>query len=132
MAAKTMKIAVSKPHSLTRGYSSQFFVAGELCRRGLVAVITNGNCPNTDILVSNVDATAFVHVQVKTFVPGYSTVTVGEKAERDYGPNFFWVLGGIPTVGSDTEFVYYVIPSSVMALEVKRAHQVWLETPGLR
>ena len=33
----------------SRGNASQFFVAGELCRRGLTAVVTLGNCPNTDI-----------------------------------------------------------------------------------
>ena len=36
-----------------RGNSAQFFVAGELCRRNLVAVVTMGNTPNTDILCSN-------------------------------------------------------------------------------
>ena len=53
-----------------RGNASQFFVAGELCRRGLVAVVTLGNTPNTDILCSNPSGTWLVHVQVKTFVPG--------------------------------------------------------------
>ena len=36
----------------TRGNASQFFVAGELCRRGYSAVVTLGNTPNTDILWS--------------------------------------------------------------------------------
>jgi hypothetical protein len=51
-----------------RADASQFFIAGELCRRGLVAVVTMGNCPNTDILCSNAQGTGFVHVQVKTFL----------------------------------------------------------------
>ena len=64
-----------------RGSSAQFFVAGELCRRDLVAVVTMGNTPNTDILCSNVAGTKFVHIQVKTYVPkakGGGTVSVGE------------------------------------------------------
>ena len=93
-----------------RGDASQFFVAGELCRRGLVAVITMGNCPNTDILCSNAQGTKFVHVQVKTFVPGNRTCSVGVKAERDFGDNFFWVLGGIPTPQQTYPFEYYVVP----------------------
>ena len=32
----------------TRGNASQFFIAGELCRRGYSAVVTLGNTPNTD------------------------------------------------------------------------------------
>ena len=114
----------------SRGNSSQFFVAGELCRRGLVAVVTLGNCPNTDILCSNIEGTRFVHIQVKTFVPGNSTCSVGRKAEKHYGENFFWILGGIPQPGQDAEFEYYIIPSEEMAKHVRQAHNLWLETPG--
>jgi len=114
----------------SRGNSSQFFVAGELCRRGLAAVVTLGNCPNTDILCSNVEGTRFVHIQVKTFVPGKSTCSVGVKAEKDFGKNFFWVLGGIPQPEQNAEFEYYIIPSGEMAKHVCQAHNLWLETPG--
>ena len=54
------------------------------------------NTLNTDILCSNRDGTKFVHIQVKTYVPGNKTVSVGKKAERDSGANFVWVLAGIP------------------------------------
>ena len=114
----------------TRGNASQFFVAGELCRRGYCAVVTLGNTPNTDILCSNVQGTKFVHIQVKTFVPGNRTCSVGLKAEKDFGESFFWVLGGIPSPSSDRAFEYYVIPASVMARNVTDAHQLWLGTPG--
>ena len=114
----------------TRGNASQFFVAGELCRRGFSAVVTMGNTPNTDILCSNIEGTRFVHIQVKTFVPGGRTCSVGMKSEKDFGENFFWVLGGIPAPESKSEFVYYVIPSSVMAKEVSKAHRAWLKAPG--
>lgn len=97
-----------------RGDAAQFFVAGELCRRELVAVITLGNCPNTDILASNASGTRFCHVQVKTFVPGNRTVSVGMKAEKDYGSHFFWVLAGIP------------LPDSSMASSFSSCHrQKW-------
>lgn len=71
-----------------RGNSSQFFVAGELCRRSYAAVVTLGNTPNMDLLCSNRDGTKFVHIQVKTFVPGSKTCSVGKKSERMYGSNF--------------------------------------------
>jgi hypothetical protein len=113
-----------------RGNASQFFVAGELCRRGYAAVVTLGNTPNTDILCSNLDGTKFVHVQVKTFVPGDKTCTVGLKAERDYGPRFFWVLAGIPLADSTASFEYIIIPSAEMARNVAEYHRRWLEEPG--
>jgi len=88
----------------SRVNASQFFVAGELCRRGYSAVVTLGNTPNTDILCSNNDGTKFVHIQVKTYVPGIRTCSVGNKAEKYFGENFFWVLGGIPLPNTDKSF----------------------------
>ena len=115
---------------ITRGNASQFFVAGELCRRGYSAVVTLGNTPNTDILCSNLAGTKFVHIQVKTFVPGNRTCSVGMKAERHFGNNFFWVLGGIPRPDQSSDFEYYIIPSAHMAKNVTLGHQKWLDTPG--
>ena len=113
-----------------RGSSAQFFVAGELCRRNLVAVVTMGNTPNTDILCSNTEGTKFVHIQVKTYVPGNKTVTVGQKAEKDFGKNFIWVLAGIPKPESDKDFEFYIVPSDAVAKNVKQSHQMWLNGEG--
>ncbi len=114
-----------------RGNASQFFVAGELCRRGYYAVVTLGNTPNTDVLCSNLAATKFVHIQVKTFVPGSKSCHVGRKAEDYYGENFFWILAGIPEPGTSALFEYYIIPNRVMSENEPRAHQTWLHTAGL-
>lgn len=122
-----MTIERDKSH---RGNASQFYVAGELCRRGYAAVVALGNTPNTDILCSNRAGTKFVHIHVKTFVPGTKTCSVGVKAERAFGPNFFWVLAGIPAVGSSEHFRYFIVPSAVMAEHVAKTHAIWLTTPG--
>lgn len=115
-----------------RGNASQFFVAGELCRRGYAAVVTLGNTPNTDVLCSNRGGTRFVHIQVKTFLPGNRTCSVGLKAMKHFGPNFFWVLAGIPNPASSSPFEYFIIPSDAMAKNVADAHRLWLKTPGKR
>lgn len=128
MSVKTHK--KKQKDSIARGNASQFFIAGELCRRGYYAVVTLGNTPNVDILVSDVEGTRFAHVQVKTFVPGKNTCALGMKATKDFGPSFFWVLGGIPNPKSDAPFVYYIIPAADMAKNVNAAHKIWLETPG--
>ena len=113
-----------------RGNASQFFVAGELCRRGYAALVTIGNTPNTDILCSNRAGTKFVHIQVKTFVPGTKTCSVGAKAEKDYGSKFFWILAGTPSATSKLPFEYFVVPSADMARNVAALHKRWLQTPG--
>jgi uncharacterized cupin superfamily protein len=123
---------MSEKEKSTRGNASQFFIAGELCRRGYSAVVTLGNTPNTDISCSNIAGTRFVHIQVKTFVPGNRTCSVGMKSEKDFGKNFFWVLGGIPKPNTNASFEYYIIPASVMAKNVAEAHQLWLMSPGVK
>lgn len=65
-----------------RANASQFFIAGELCRRGYSAVVTLGNTPNVDILCSNQQGTRFAHIEVKTFVPGNKACSVGMKAMK--------------------------------------------------
>ncbi|RZJ24208.1 MAG: hypothetical protein EOO54_10135 [Haliea sp.] len=130
IAVATPSTTLAERDKSHRGNASQFFVAGELCRRGYAAVVTLGNTPNTDVLCSNRAGTRFAHIQVKTFVPGNTTCTVGLKAERQYGEAFFWVLGGIPAPGSKAEFEYFVIPCSEMAKHVTHHHKLWLAGPG--
>ena len=123
-------MASDKTH---RGNASQFYAAAELCRRGLVAVVTMGNCPNTDVLCSNKEGTKFVHIQVKTFRPRDNDCSVGQKAEKSYGDNFFWVLCGIPEPNDkDQIFKYFVIPSKEMERNIRESFKIWAKTPGIR
>jgi hypothetical protein len=121
-----MKIEGSKN---IRGSASQYYVAAELSRRSIIAALTTGNCPNTDILCSNAEGTRFAHVQVKTFEKGKSKCAVGMKAEKEYTGQFFWVLVGIPKKLSDT-IVYYVIPAGKMSAHVLASFKMWAELPG--
>jgi hypothetical protein len=80
----------------SRGNARQFFIAGELCRRGYSAVVTLGNTPNVDILCSNQKGIRFAHIQVKTFVPGNRTCSVEMKAMKNVGPTFLWATLPLP------------------------------------
>jgi hypothetical protein len=113
-----------------RGNAGQYFVAGELSRRGYAAAITLGNTPNTDILCSDRHGTRFVHIQVKTFLPGTKTCSVGVKAERVYDASFFWILAGVPPAGCNSAFEYFIIPAQVMSEYVAAFHAKWLAELG--
>jgi hypothetical protein len=115
---------------IARGAAGQFFVAGELSRRGYLVGVMVGNTPNIDLLCSNSSATRFVHIQVKTFRPGARTCTVGVRAQRDYGPSFFWILAGIPEAAQEAPFSYFVIPSADMAQNIGQEHADWLTGTG--
>jgi hypothetical protein len=113
-----------------KGNASQFFVAGELCKRGNIAVVTMGNCPNTDVLCSNIKGTKFVHIQVKTFPLGRQSCIVGMKAEKRFGKNFFWVLVGQPNPKLLGVPDYYIIPAKNMAKNVRKNFCEWCNTLG--
>jgi hypothetical protein len=85
------RLAGRDPHlsdKSSRGNASQFFIAGELCRRGTLRLSLSGILQNVDILCSNQKGTRFAHIQVKTFVPGNRTCSVGMKAMKNVGPTF--------------------------------------------
>jgi hypothetical protein len=90
--------------------AGQYFTAAELCKREIIALITMGNCPNTDILCSNKNGDKFIHIQVKTFVPGNKTCSVGKKAEHNYGGNFFWILAGITKPEQKGDNIFTLFP----------------------
>lgn len=115
---------------MMRANASRFFVAGELSRRGFSALVTTGRTSKAHVLCSNVDGTKTVHIQVRTYEPGYGSCMVGTKAGDFLGDNYFWVLAGIPNPGEPGEFEYYIIPNRVMAENEPKYHRLWLETPG--
>ena len=114
-----------------RGRAGEFRVASELCRRNMFAALTMGNVPNVDVLCSSSDANAAICIQVKTFRAHEKTCMVGLKAEIDYGHNFMWVLAGLRDEKHDScEELFYIIPSDVMATNVKKMHKKWAATEG--
>ncbi|HQH26536.1 MAG TPA: hypothetical protein PLP17_03995, partial [Oligoflexia bacterium] len=94
------------------------------------AVVPLGDTPNVDILCSNRERSRFVRTQVKTFIPGKRTCSVGVKTKREIGPSSFWILAGMPLPASSRPFEYYIIPSKVMSQKISQAHGHWLKMPG--
>ena len=74
------------------GVSGEDLVAAELSRRGYVASLTLRNTRGIDILVSNVDATKSVGVQVKTNSGSKPHWLLSQKAEKDVAENLFYIF----------------------------------------
>ena len=56
----------NKVNSNITGATGEFFVAGEISKRGAVATLTLKNTPKIDILATNLKKGAFANIQVKT------------------------------------------------------------------
>ena len=113
------------------GIAGEYFVAGELSRRGYVASITLRNTRGIDILASNADATRSVGIQVKTSQDSGNEWVLSHKAEEapdgDVADNFFYVFVSLNGAGAPS---YNIVPRLVVAEYLRSDHAKWLATPG--
>jgi hypothetical protein len=57
--------------NIRTGIAGEFFVAGELSKRGWVATLTAKNTPDVDILAERPSGEPRVRIQVKTRSPSF-------------------------------------------------------------
>ena len=119
--------AYSTPENRLCGTAGEYFVAAELSRLGYVASITLRNVRGIDILVSNVDATQSVGIQVKTNQGSEKEWILSKKAESEIAENLFYIFVNL-NGGSMPE--YHIVPRNIVAKYVRETHQKWLKTPG--
>src|SRR6202035_1151582 len=108
------------------GVAGEYFVAGELSRRGYVASLTLRNTRGIDILASNVDATKSVGIQVKTTQGGKAYWLLSEAAEADNAQNLYYVFVRLNGTGMPE---YYIVPRAVVAESVRTEHAKWRIPP---
>jgi len=113
--------------TILSGVAGEYFVAGELSRRGYVASITLRNTRGIDILASNSDATKTVGIQVKTHQGTGKDWIVSKTAEGDSAENLFYVFVRLNALSEPT---YFVVPRKVVAEYARENHARWLSTPG--
>ncbi len=118
---------MSKISAILSGVSGEHFVAAELSRRGYIASLTSKNTKGIDLLASNEDASKTVGIQVKTNQGVRKSWLVSEKSENYYSDNLFYVFVNLKDLEQPD---FYIVPSTIVAKDVKKAHQDWLETPG--
>src|SRR3989338_4666750 len=106
-----IKLIMNPEAKILSGIAGEYFVAGELSRRGYIASITLRNTANIDILASNGEKTA--NIQVKTKCIERSKVwDLGNKSlkYKKIKNNTFYVLVEISSDSENKEVSYYIIP----------------------
>jgi len=109
------------------GIAGEYFVAGELSRRGYVASPTLRNTRGIDILASNQEATKSVGIQVKTCQGAAPRWVMTKTAEADGAENLFYVFVRLPP-GAPPR--YHIVPRHVVTAFVREDNRRWLATPG--
>jgi hypothetical protein len=110
--------------SLLAGIAGEYFVAGELSRRGWVASLTLRNTQGIDIVATNPTATKTVTIQCKSSRARSKRWILSEKSERFVAPNHFYVF--IDLRGEHERPLYYIVPSTVVAQTIAKGHRDWL------
>ncbi len=111
------------------GVAGEYFVAGELSRRGHIASITLRNTRGIDVLVTNSAGSKQVGIQVKTNKGNRKAWILHEKAEKYFNKHLFYVFVNLIAEGEKPDF--YIVPSKVVAKDITTGHIKHCKTPGL-
>ncbi len=109
------------------GSAGEHYVLYKLHRQGLLSAPAPRGFKDVDILVLNPDLSVIASIQVKTSTHGPGWV-MGEKHEGIVLPGLFYCFVDF----KPAEPVTYVVPCSVVADFLRKAHRAWLGLPGKR
>ncbi len=107
------------------GIAGEYFVAGELSRRGLIAAVTLRNTRGIDILVSRPGGKTSATIQVKTSLSRTASWLLNKSDEVPKGPNHYYVF--VVLNGRDGQPEYHVVKGDVVANRCRTEHQDWLK-----
>lgn len=112
--------------------AGEYFVAGELNKRGAYAVTFAGNMPKIDILASNMEQARTVLIQVKTRRTGswQTSIDQGKRCNSQYHKTSFWVF--VDLGKQDFPPSYFIIPEWWIRNDIYRAHKTYLKKHGGR
>lgn len=108
------------------GIAGEYLVAGELTRRGYIASITLRNTRGIDIIATNRNASKSVGIQVKASTGSRRSWILHKKSEDFYSDTLFYVF--VELNGANERSNYYIVPSKVVANQIKSGHAQWLKT----
>lgn len=103
------------------GSAGEYFVAGELSRRGIVAALTMAGTDAFDILAVNGAGRQFT-IQVKTTKDKGSTWLLSKKDEETRASHYFFVR---PNGEELPEF--YIVPADIVSEAIREGHQQWMQ-----
>lgn len=118
------ELSLKKLTTSLSGAAGQYFVAGELSRRGIIATVTLRNARGIDILASNQSASRTISIQVKTNQLSGKKWLLDKKAEDLFADNLYYVFVNLN--GQEGAPTYHVVLSMIVASYVKIRHQNWL------
>lgn len=113
--------------NVNTGNSGEYFVAGELERRGFTVAVPMSNVKDFDILAINRNTYEQFAIQVKTTGYKQKKWTLSQKNETLVGDNIVYVFVSLNELEAPE---YHIVPSKIVAETITKEHKKWLDTPG--
>ncbi len=114
-------------NNVSTGNAGEYFVAGELERHGFTAAVPMSNTQDFDILAINRESFKQFAIQVKTTSYKQKKWMLSSKNENIAEDNIVYFLVALNELDNPE---YHIVPSKIIAKELKRSHQEWLNQPG--
>ena len=109
------------------GNSGEYFVAGELERRGFTVAVPMSNVKDFDILAIHRDTYEQFAIQVKTTGYKQKKWTLSKKNETLKGEHIVYVFVSLNELDTPE---YHIVPSKIVAETITNYHQNWLNELG--
>ena len=113
--------------NVNTGNAGEYFVAGELERRGFTVAVPMSNVKDFDILAIGRETHKQIAIQVKTTGYKQKKWTLSKKNEELIGDNIFYIFVSLNELDTPE---YHIVPSKIVANTIKKSYKKWLETPG--
>jgi len=114
-------------NNISTGNAGEYFVAGELERRGFTVAVPMSNVENFDILAINKKTFNQYAIQVKTTSYKRKIWTLTQKNEKLINKNIIYVFVSLNQLNTPE---FHIVPSEIVAKHIKDSHQDWLNTLG--
>ena len=114
-------------NNVNTGNAGEYFVAGELERRGFIVAVPMSNVKNFDILAIHKKTYKQYAIQVKTTGYKRKDWALAKKNEDLIGDNIVYVFVALNELDVPS---YHIVPSCIVAKSVKESHDKWLKSPG--
>lgn len=122
-----------KKSGISTGISAEYFVAGELTRRGFNVSITLKNTPNIDILVTDKTNSKMFFIQVKAKhqlnKSGDKKWLLTSKDEVPKGDNFFYAFVNMNNKDLSPPDIY-IVSSNIVSKEIKKGYKNFIKRGG--
>ena len=113
-------------NTISIGNAGEYFVAGELERRGFTVAVPMSNVELFDLLIFDRISKNQFAIQVKTTHSNKKEWLMHQKNENISSKNIFYILFCMNNLSLCE---YHIVPSDFVARSIAQNHQKWLNTP---